>query len=48
MFSLAGGEVDYDTEASFSAVDKVDLARGLIEPLLGIPAVASTERKEAA
>ena len=48
VFSLAGGDVDYDAESSFSATDKADLARGLIEPLLGIPALANTERKEAA
>jgi len=48
VFSLAGGEVDYESEASFSVADKPDLARGLIEPLLGIPGLANTERKDAA
>lgn len=48
VFSLAGGEVDYDSEASFTVADKTDLARGLIEPLLGIPALAKTERRDAA
>lgn len=45
VFSLAGGEIDYDSEVLFSTVDKPDLARGLIEPLLGLPGLASPERK---
>lgn len=47
VFSLAGGEVDYDSEASFSVADKPELARGLIEPLLGIPSLANTELEDA-
>lgn len=48
IFSLAGGEVDYGSEASFPETDKPEFARGLIEPLLGIPALAKRERKDAA
>tara|TARA_R110000850_G_scaffold42162_2_gene108465 strand:- start:1791 stop:3182 length:1392 start_codon:yes stop_codon:yes gene_type:complete len=48
VFSLAGGEVDYFSEASFSVADNHDLALGLIEPLLGVPGLAITERKDAA
>lgn len=48
VFSLAGGEVDYESEASFSATDNTDLGRGLIEPLLGIPALAKPDRRDAA
>lgn len=48
VFSLAGGEVDYDNEASFAATGQPELARGLVEPLLGLPALAKSERKDAA
>ena len=48
VFSLAGGEVDYEGEASFPITDKPDFARGLVEPLLGIPGLAITERKDTA
>jgi len=47
MFSLAGGEIDFDDEASFPISVKPDFARGLVEPLLGIPALAFTDRKDA-
>lgn len=48
VFSLAGGEVDYDSEASFLETDKANLACGLIEPLLGIPGLVVSDRKDAA
>ena len=47
VFSLAGGEVDYDSEAEFQNSDKLDFARGLVEPLLGMPGLSITDRKEA-
>lgn len=48
VFSLAGGEVDYDFETSFPETDNPEFARGLTEPLLGIPALAINERRDAA
>lgn len=48
VFSLAGGEVDYESEASFCATSKPILARGLVEPLLGIPGLSVVGRKDAA
>ncbi len=48
IFSLAGGEVDYETEDNFKQQSPTHFARGLIEPLLGIPSLAATSQREAA
>ncbi|MBM1689278.1 HesA/MoeB/ThiF family protein [Sulfitobacter geojensis] len=48
VFSLAGGEVDFDNDASFPTSDQPDFARGLVEPLLGLPALAKNNLKDAA
>ena len=48
VFSLAGGEVDFDSDAPFPTSDQPDFARGLVEPLLGLPALAEANWKDAA
>ena len=48
VFTLAGGEIDYDAENAFAQSEPVDLARGLIEPLLGIPGLAASDQEDAA
>jgi hypothetical protein len=48
IFSLAGGEVDFETEDGFEPHKPTHFARGLIEPLLGIPNLAATSRRDAA
>ncbi|MEH6478320.1 MAG: ThiF family adenylyltransferase [Sneathiella sp.] len=47
MFSLAGGEVDYEPEGSFPLTESQILAQGLIEPLLGLPGLGNTEKRAA-
>lgn len=48
IFSYAGGEVEYENETAFARSDNGNLARGLAEPLLGIPAFAASNRRDAA
>lgn len=48
LFSQAGGEVDYFPETAFAVGEAIDLARGLIKPLLGLPGLISDERVHAA
>lgn len=48
VFSIAGGEVDFDSDTSFPKSDQSDLGRGLVEPLLGLPALAKANLMDAA
>jgi len=48
LFSHAAGEIDFMSDSDFLQSAVNDLGRGLIEPLLGLPALAQTERKDAA
>lgn len=45
MVSLAAGEVDYEPEPNFRRSANNILARGLLEPLLDIPALAETQKQ---
>ncbi|WP_310622408.1 ThiF family adenylyltransferase [Flexibacterium corallicola] len=48
LFSLAGGEIDYIGEADFTLSEKIDLGRGLAQPLLGLPCMTTSTEKDAA
>lgn len=48
LFSHAAGEVEYFSEDDFECAPVDDLGRGLVEPLLGLPGLAQSDRKAAA
>lgn len=48
LFSHAAGEVDYFSDDDFGCGPTNDLGRGLVEPLLGLPGLAHSDRKDAA
>ena len=48
LFSHAAGEVEFYSDDDFECGPMHDLGRGLVEPLLGLPGLARTERKDAA
>lgn len=48
LFSHAAGEVEFYSDDTYKCSPTHDLARGLVEPLLGLPGLAPSERKDAA
>ena len=48
LFSHAAGEVEFYADHDFACGRIIDLARGLVEPLLGLPGLAQPDRKDAA
>lgn len=48
LFSHAAGEVEFSSDSDFKQAPTNDVGRGLIEPLLGLPALAKQRRKDAA
>lgn len=48
LFSHAAGEIEFMSESEFRQSPVEDLGRGLVEPLLGLPALANSDGKAAA